>query len=341
MQHRKTKYLWAAVCMLLLLTVLSACGGQPAANKSNGSANVQSTEAAAPAESSAATAAEESAGTRTVSTAKGEVEIPAHPQRIVALYYHHMLLALGEKPVGANLTWWGGSPYLKDQEAGITDVGGPPSLEAVAKLEPDLILINDNSAEDYDKLSKIAPTVWIPYDGKRNAYDDAKLVADILGKPDVAEQLKSRFEEAAAAERAKLSGIVGPDTSAAIIRIEGKGSQFAVFGDNYGRGGWPIYHGLNFKVPEKIQKDLIGSGTQIVQQLSMEQLPEYVADADYLFVSNEGEGTDLVKDSGIWKSIPAVKNNKVFELGKDYFFFDPISIEGQLQSITDMLLSQK
>jgi iron complex transport system substrate-binding protein len=71
----------------------------------------------------------------------------------------------------------------------------------------------------------------------------------------------------------------------------------------------------------------------------MELLPEYVADADYILVSNEGEGLELVKDSDTWKTIPAVKNNKAIELdGKQYFYFDPISIEAQLDLITELLL---
>ncbi|MOA23415.1 Iron(3+)-hydroxamate-binding protein YxeB precursor [compost metagenome] len=76
-----------------------------------------------------------------------------------------------------------------------------------------------------------------------------------------------------------------------------------------------------------------------MQQLSLELLPEYVADADYIMFSTEGEGLDIVKDSTIWNSIPAVKNNKVIELdAKQYFYFDPISIKGQLELITNLLL---
>jgi len=306
--------------LILILGVVSACG-------------TQTTEKPAPTEPEPTT--------RVVSTVNGEVTIPTEPKRIVALYYHHILLAFNIKPVGANLTWWGGSPFLTALEAdGIVDVGGPPSLEAIAKLDPDLIIMNNNNAEDYDQLSKIAPSVLIPYDANRSSYEDAKLIGDLIGKQQEAKDLESRFEEKAAAARAKIAGKIDENAKVAIIRVEGKGSQFSVFGDNYGRAGWSIYRGLQLKVPDKIQKDLIAANTQIVQQLSLELLPEYVADADYILVSNEGEGVDLLKNSEVWKSLPAVKNNKVIELdGKQYFFFDPISIEGQLDRVTDLLLS--
>lgn len=314
MQAQRTKYVWFAVILSLMVTMLSACGGE-----TNG---------------------EKKEETRVVSTVNGDVEIPAEPKRIVALYYHHLLLAFDMKPVGANLTWWGGSPFLHELESdGIVDVGGPPSLEAVAALEPDLIIMNSNNAEDYEQFAKIAPSVLLPYDPANSTYDDAKLLGEIVGKPEIGEQLLKRFEEKAKAAREKLSGKIDENTKAAIIRFEGKGGQFTIFGYNYGRGGWAVYRGLNMKVPARIEKELNDQNAQIVQQLSLELLPEYVADADYIFVSNEGEGIETVKNSEMWGTIPAVKNNKVIELeGKQYFYFDPISIEAQIDLITELLL---
>ncbi|SCW62332.1 iron complex transport system substrate-binding protein [Paenibacillus tianmuensis] len=328
--------------VLLAVVFLSACGSDKAVDGGSSpaaSSTPESTPAPASSTSSAETGNQENAAsTRTVSTVNGDVEIPAQPKRIVALYYHHILLALGESPVGANLTWWGGSPFLKDLESGIKDVGGPPSLEAVTALEPDLIIMNSQNAEDYEQFSKIAPSLLIPYDGNRSVYEDAKLLAEMLGKPDAADQLTADFEKKAAEARAKLGGVLDGDVKAAIIRIDSKGGQFTVFGDNYGRGGWSIYKGLQMQYPAKIKEAVVDSGKQIVQELSLEQLTDFVQDADYLFVSNEGFGLDVVKDSSVWKSLPAVKENRVIELdGKQYFYFDPISISAQLDLIVDLL----
>lgn len=314
MQAQRTKYVWLGIVLVLMVTVISACGG--------------------------GTNGEKKEKTRIVSTVNGDVEIPAEPKRIVALYYHHLLLAFDMKPVGANLAWWGGSPFLTELESdGIVDVGGPPSLEAVAALEPDLIIMNSNNAEDYEQFAKIAPSVLLPYDPANSAYDDAKLLGEIVGKPEAGEQLLKRFDEKAKAAREKLSGKIDENAKVAIIRMDEKGGQFSIFGYNYGRGGWPVYRGLNLKMPTRIEKELNDQKAQIVQQLSIELLPEYVADADYILVSNEGEGIESVKSSEVWGTIPAVKNNKAIELdGKQYFYFDPISTEAQLDLITELLL---
>jgi len=332
------------VTLLILISAvfLGACGSKKASNEGSSptasNTGGKSSAPASPTSSVEPSGENNAAATRTVSTVNGDVTIPAQPKRIVALYYHHILLALGEKPVGANLTWWGGSPFLTDLESGLQDVGGPPSLEAVAALEPDLIIMNSQNTDDYEQFAKIAPSVLIPYDGNRSVYEDAKLIAELLGRPEAADQLTTDFEKKAEEARAKLEGVVADGVKAAIVRID-KGGQFSLFGDNYGRGGWSIYKGLHMQYPAKIKEDVIDSGKQIVQELSLEQLPDYLVDADYLFVSNEGFGLDTVQDSAVWKNIPAVKANRVIELDKKYFYFDPLSIYSQIDLIAELILN--
>lgn len=48
---------------------------------------------------------------------------------------------------------------------------------------------------------------------------------------------------------------------------------------------------------------------------------------------------DEILESPIWKTLPAVKNNKVHMLDyKTYLHYDPISILGQADLIADMLV---
>ncbi|SCW62324.1 iron complex transport system substrate-binding protein [Paenibacillus tianmuensis] len=262
--------------------------------------------------------------------------------RVVALYYANVLLAIGVKPIGANLTWWGGSVFLQEMEKDIVDIGCVPSLETVSQLEPDLILINDHNLADYASLSKIAPTVMLPYEGRRSIYEDTRLIGELINKPHAAGELQSRFERRAAAVREKLAGIVSGQATAAIVRFEREGRRFSVFGDNYGRGGWPIYRGLKLSIPDPVQREAIDSGLQIVQNLPLDKLPLYAGNADYLFVADEGEGIKYVENSPVWHSLPAVWQGQVHVLDKASFsYFDPISIEGQLELLAQLLLKRK
>jgi iron complex transport system substrate-binding protein len=258
--------------------------------------------------------------------------------RVVALYYANVLLSIGVKPIGANLTWWGGSLFLREMEKDIVDIGSAPTLESVSRLEPDLIIMNDINDADYASLSKIAPTFMLPYEGRRSIYEDARLIGELINKPKAADELQSRFERRAAAARERLTGIVNRQDTAVIVRFEREGRRFSVFGDNYGRGGWPIYRGLQLSIPETVQRQAIDSGLQIIQDLPLENLPMYAGSADYLFVVNEGEGIQHVENSAIWQSLPAVEHGRVHVLDSETFsYFDPISIEGQLDLIAQLL----
>ncbi len=155
----------------------------------------------------------------TVSTAFGEVEIEEEPQRVVALGWSdaETALALGVQPVGAS-DWlaFGGEgvgPWAEgryDEAPEIIETL-EPSLEAIAALEPDLILDTRSPAtqERYDSLSDIAPTVGQPegVDPYLTTWQQQlELVGQALGRTEEAAQLRGdleqRFADAAAANPA-------------------------------------------------------------------------------------------------------------------------------------------
>ncbi|PWW22353.1 iron complex transport system substrate-binding protein [Geodermatophilus normandii] len=152
----------------------------------------------------------------TVSTAFGDVEVEEEPQRVVALGWSdaETALALGVQPVGAS-DWlaFGGEgvgPWaegLYDEAPEVVETL-EPSLEAIAALEPDLILDTRSPAtqERYDSLSAIAPTIGQPegVDPYLTTWQQQlDLVGQALGRTDEAEQLRGdlvqRFADAAAA----------------------------------------------------------------------------------------------------------------------------------------------
>ncbi len=108
----------------------------------------------------------------TVETAFGPVEVAEEPQRVVALGWSdaETALALGVQPVGAS-DWlaFGGEgvgPWAEgryDEAPEIIETL-EPGLEAIAALEPDLILDTRSPAtqERHDALDAIAPTIGQP-----------------------------------------------------------------------------------------------------------------------------------------------------------------------------------
>jgi iron complex transport system substrate-binding protein len=109
----------------------------------------------------------------TVATAFGDVTVEEEPTRVVALGWSdaETALALGVQPVGAS-DWLavGGDDGLGDWvEEGYDEAPElietmEPSYEAIAALEPDLILDtrSDGTEERYELLSAIAPTIGQP-----------------------------------------------------------------------------------------------------------------------------------------------------------------------------------
>lgn len=120
--------------------------------------------------------------TRVVKTINGNVTVPANPKRVVTIGYAGTMLAFGIKPLGETGKYLG-SPYIKDQVSGIKDIGGKDgfsvSVEKVLELKPDLIVSMTNDSKEYEKLSKIAPTVVYPFGTFKDARDEMKT----FGKP--------------------------------------------------------------------------------------------------------------------------------------------------------------
>jgi len=178
----------------------------------------------------------------TVSTAFGDVEIADEPTRVVALGWGdaETALALGVQPVGAS-DWlaFGGegvgpwSEGLYDEAPEIIETQ-EPSFEAIAALEPDLILDtkSDGTQERYDLLSRIAPTVGMPEGAEayQTAWDDQlELVGQALGRTEEAEELAAEVAQAyddAAAEHPEFEG-----TEVAVAAFTSEGFGAYVQGD--------------------------------------------------------------------------------------------------------------
>lgn len=303
------------VSMLFIAVVLTACGD----NKSAGSEQVEM---------------------RTYTMANGKkVEIPAHPKPIVASEYLGNIVLLGMKPVGARAKQME-NPFLKGKVDGIADIGDPVSAEKVAELKPDLIIVSND--DEFEAMSKIAPTVLIPYATSKNVEEDVRQIADLVGEKKAGEAWLDKFHQKAKESRAKLAGKLDPNETVGIYEVQDK--DFYVMGQNMGRGGQAIYNALQLKAPAKIQKDVLDG--QDWQKISLEVLPEFAADRMFVTTTSSGsakDGEETLKDltnSPIWKDLPTFKAGNVYQMDFDtMFYYDPLAVEGQLDIIVEKLLA--
>lgn len=146
---------------------------------------------------------------QTVETAFGEVTIEEAPQRVVALGWSdaETALALDVQPVGAS-DWLGfGGEGVGPWAEGLYDEAPElietlePSYEAIARLEPDLILdVRGSGDRDrYDRLSEIATTVGIPEGGENyltTVEQQVEVISTALGVPEKGEELLADIDAA-------------------------------------------------------------------------------------------------------------------------------------------------
>lgn len=310
-----------ALAATLLVPVAGSCGGD-------------GNDAAATAAQTAPTA---EAGTRTVDHAMGTSEVPAEPERVVVLdsSFLDAALALGITPTGATEASAGfGLPeYLADQVPDVEVVGltDEPNLEALAALQPDLILGAKVRHEAlYDQLSAIAPTVFSESSGT-NWKDGLAVTAEALGAEAEAEELVGAYEARAdeigaqvdaAATHVSMVRFLLPDE----IRIYGpdtfSGTVLSDVGFDLGDHQWDEYS---------------------MAYLSPEQLAR--ADADIIFATSYGGSGAPEQDAtfepvaALWASVPAVAEGHQHWMDDDVWMLGigPIGAELILDDIESTL----
>lgn len=333
----RTGKLVFASMILIVIMVLTACG-QKNTNAIKGTeapaVSNTTTEATEEPKENAAEEPKE----RTVKTVNGDVTIPANPQRIVATYYVGELAALGIKPIGTVTRQLGEkNPNLAAYTDGVEDIGEfPPNLEAIAALDPDLIIATDFDGIEYADFSKIAPTIIIPWVAE-DVNTKLRSIAALFNKEQEAEKFIAESEAKAVEAREEIKGHVSEGETFSIIRFFGK--SIRVYG---GRDiGHSIYNSLQLSpsplITEAMEQDPNFTSTEDV---SLEVISKYAADRIFV-VATDADGDryyDELQKLTVWTDLPAVKNNKVYKIPADKWFnYDPISIKVTLDEAVRIL----
>lgn len=335
----------AAIAMLMCLSLLVAACSSPAGTNGNSQALANNVETQA--NSGNSNGGQETmaqAKTRIISTLKGDVEVPAEPQRVASDQYMGQLLKLGIIPVGVrdgmlDEAWIEKAGISEDILANIESLGEfPMNPEKLILLEPDLIIgsIEDN-IEQYEK---IGTTVFLPYwEGESTAgpIEKFRRISEIFGKQQEAEQWITEYEQKVEEARKQIDGIIKDGETVSIVQVGSKAIfVLAAKGGNYGSG--TIYEMLQLPPTEKAAQMTNG-----FENVSLEVLPEYLGDHVFVYV-NSKEDAEEVLNSTVWKGSPAVKKGQVYMYGEfddEFVMEDPYSLELQLETIVNILLENR
>jgi len=201
--------------------------------------------------------------------------------------------------------------YLEDDLADTKPVGtiGEPNLEAIAALEPDLILSNTVRHKDiYDQLSQIAPTVFAGDVGD-TWKETLRLAGDALGKRAKADELIAEYEARASEVGKEVSGGAPGEVEVSIVRF--LPGQIRLYGEASFIG--TVLADAGFARP-KVQQ---------VNETFVEVSPEEIskADGDVIFTTTYGKDDDTqvaeVTGGPLWAGIPAVKAGDVHQVSDD------------------------
>jgi len=308
------------ITSILLIVFLAGCVALPVPTANTGQ---RGTEGAATPAGQDPTEEETSPATRTFVDGAGRtVEIPADPQRIVALNDSNggaQILALGGSLVG--MTTRNGSLELADRYdlTGVQEVGdyNAPNLEKIAALQPDLIVSYTFGGDIYlepgvmDQLESIAPLVFMETGASVAAVMAG--FAELIGAESELEALRSAYEARLAEVRALLPEDLG-EVTISVIQMQDN-NQINSFGRGWFSFG-EVFADLGFTAYPPNQAGGPAVESCCLDSQSLETLPEF--DGDVIFYYATGPDNDY-SDRPLFQQLKAVQAGQAFEWTDDWW----------------------
>lgn len=269
-----------------------------------------STSGAATADGNAPSTA--SAETLSVEHAQGTTEVPAAPENVITfdLGVLDSLQSLDEDVQG--LPKSGALPkqfseYRSDEYVNAGSMK-EPDLEAVAEADPDLIIISGRTADFYDQLAEIAPTVDLSLDqadALTSFTEQSRTLGEIFGKEDEVEDKLAAIEEQVEETKARTA-----EAGTAMFLLTSAGEVNA-YGPN-SRFGNIVFDLLGFESAADVQAE----GTH-GEAVSFEAIAD--ADPDHLFVLDRdtaigqsgGEAAQQVLDNELVNGTTAAQQDRI------------------------------
>ncbi|MEV1171338.1 iron-siderophore ABC transporter substrate-binding protein [Nonomuraea sp. NPDC049784] len=275
---------------------------------------------------------------RTVKHAMGETVIPAQPKRVVALdqSFVDAVLTL-ETPVVGYTTYRSLDDKLPAYLGTVAEQYGKeatqvgtleqPSLEKIMALKPDLIVSAKVRHEAlYDKLSKIAPTVFSETTGaiwKENL----RLMGQALGKEQLADTRIKEYEGRAAKIGEAVKAKDGEMPTISVVRFAGEPTVRLYVENSY---SGLVMKDVGFPRPE-------GQPTKqdaIAVDVSQERISDL--DADHIFVAtypdpSAEEPKEKFMNNPLWSKLKGEKHEV-----EDLTWMTAVGIQGAHAILDDV-----
>jgi len=208
--------------------------------------------------------------------------------------------------------------------------------EAVIAADPDLIVVAatgaDSTVDQYDKLSKIAPTIVVDY-GKQSWQSLAEELGKDTGHEDGAKAAEAKFSDRVSEVKSAVSSKAG-DANVIVWNGQAGTTAFAKPGSAHA----DLLESVGFSV--KGADDSMDTSEQKRSDFTFVSLENAVKamQAPTVFVANGDDATvkDL-KGTKVMASNPAVKDGDIVALGNDSFRIDYYSGLNILQKVQDAL----
>jgi iron complex transport system substrate-binding protein len=291
---------------------------------------------------------ETSGATRTVRHALGETQVPARPERTVALVTATELdglLTLGLDLVAAaadthdsdgRLVW---PAYLEERFPDrLEEVEMLPrltqeiSLERVAGLQPDLIVGTALDLEEvYDELSQIAPTVGIEEDWKQPWQGVLRDLSGVFAERERADRIISDFDRRVEDLAGRYREVTGGLTYTAMYSFAESRSEFYLPGTPHAD---EVLEKLGMQRPPEQEREMGENGDAF---LSLERLD--LVDTDvvliYEYPGEEAQAEiDKLKANPLFRRLRAVENGLVFEVNPYFWLFaGPTAMNSMLDDL--------
>ena len=248
------------------------------------------------------------------------IELSAPATRVVALEWNAVenLVSLGVMPVGvADPTNYAIYVHTTPLSGDVADVGvrGEPSVDAIAGLAPDLVVVTNDLAESaIAQIERFAPVLVLrgadASDGIGQMMRNIEKIATATGRTDKAEQLVADFEAKLDEGKQSLAGVAGEAFALS--------DAFAYGGQIYIR---PYHKGsLLSDVTERLglANGWAGEGDADygLGQADVEGLTALDADVHFIYLGGSEQDVYANELAGnpIWTSLPFVTAGNVHRL---------------------------